>query len=191
MAVSSELMHSTEKHVLVALETSVLATYIDDRMVHLRMPAHLLENYLVPGVGKGAAVELVLLRDLGTLTDHLPLLGDSWLADVLNVDRVPWLGEIIKSSALMSSWDRSEVWLASPLERRNKQEYCMPLSKPLLYREAGTPLMDCKTAILADQRTGVVDSTLALCSNSVEFLMGGCRLGCSRCSTGLGSAPPK
>lgn len=187
MGDSSELMLSSEKHLLNAQRTTVLATYIGECMVHLRVPNRLLGQAIVPGVARDADVEIVILRDQDTFTNHLHMLGSRWLADVLNLEH-DWLLEIIKDSALMRTWDLGEIWVAVPLERRNKQEYCMPMVAPDSNR---LPLLNCKTAIIADQYAGLADSTLAHCSNSIGFLMGKCKLGCGLCSIGLGSAATK
>lgn len=185
---SSELTLSSEKRLLMVYKTSVTATYIGDCMVHLQVPSGLLGEAIVPGVAKDADVEIVVLKDQDTFTNHLHLLGNSWLADVLNTESNFWLLELIKDSALMSTWDRESIWVAVPLERKNKQEYCMPMADPSSNR---LPLLNCKTAIIADQYAGIADSTLAHCSNSLGFLMGKCKLGCALCSIGLGSATVK
>jgi len=188
MDVSSELTLSSEKHLLLVHRTSVIATYIGDCIVHLQVPSELLSEAIVPGVARDADVEIVVMKDQATFTNHLHLLGSSWLADVLNTESNFWLLELIKDSALMSTWDRESIWVAVPLERKNKLEYCMPMADPNSNR---VPLLNCKTAIIADQYAGITDSTLAHCSNSIGFLMGKCKLGCALCSIGLGSAAAK
>lgn len=184
---SFELTLSSEKHLLAVHRTSVMATYIGDCMVHLQVPYELLSEAIIPGVAKDADVEIVVMKDQATFTSHLHLLGSSWLADVLNTESNFWLLELIKDSALMSTWDRESIWIAVPLERKNKLEYCMPM----VDNSHRLPLLNCKTAIIADQYAGITDSTLAHCSNSIGFLMGKCKLGCALCSIGLGSAAAK
>jgi len=188
MVDSSELTLSSEQHLLKVHRSSVVATYIGDCMVHLQVPYELLSEAIVPGVARDANVEIVVMKDQATFTNHLHILGSSWLADVLNTESNLWLLELIKDSALMSTWERESIWIAVPLERKNKLEYCMPMVDP---NSNGLPLLNCKTAIIADQYAGIADSTLAHCSNSIGFLMGKCKLGCSLCSIGLGSATPK
>ena len=187
MADSSELTLSSEKYLLSAYNTSYMATYIGDCIVHLKLPKDTGSSFVIPGISHGADAELVILKDKDTFTNHLHLLGSSWLADVLNT-QTAWLLELISNSALMSTWNIEDIWIAVPLERKNKQEYCMTMIPP---ESKLLTLMDCKTAIIVDQFAGVADSTLAHCTNSINFLMGKCKLGCAYCSIGLGSAPAK
>lgn len=188
MVDSSELAPSSEEHILQARKSSIVATYIKSCMVHLRVPQELLTRTIVPGVARGASVEIVIIKSQAALTEHLHLLGSSWLADMLDTASPVWVHELIKNSALMNTWDTEDIWLAVPLERKSKIEYCMPMSDP---KSDYTPLLNCKTAIIVDHYAGISDSTLAHCTNSLGFLMGQCKLGCGLCSLGLGSATAK
>ena len=188
MADLSELTPSSDSYILRVNKSTVVAKYIGDYIVHLKIPHELLSNTIVPGVAKGADVEIVVIKDLDTLTNHLHLLGSRWLADSMKDNINTWLHILIQDSALMRTWDKDKIWIAVPLERKNKQEYCMPMVEP---DSKLIPLMSCKTALIADQYSELADSTLAHCSNSIGYLMGKCKLGCSYCSIGLGSATIK
>ena len=176
------------KHLVSVWDKSVAITYLNDSTVHVKVPEHFLANTIVPGIAADAEVELVLLKDHEALSENLHLLGTRWLADILNTKANAWLLELVNSSILMQDWTREDVWVAVPLERKNKQEYCMPMVDPESNKE---PLMNCGTAIIADQFSNVAENTLTACSNSLAFLMGKCKLGCSYCSIGLGNVTSK
>lgn len=185
---SSALMQSSNKQLLSVHDVSVLATHVGSSMVHLQVPPELVAEAIIPGVSRGAKVDIVLMENQNSLSDNLHLLGSSWLADRLDTESGFWLTNLIKDSILMRSWCLEDIWVAVPLERKNKLEYTMPMVDPKTNR---VPLLNCKTAIIVDQFSGVADSTLAHCSNSLGFLMGECKLGCGLCSIGLGSAAAK
>ena len=185
---SSKSAPSSNKHLVSVYHTSVLVTHVNDAVVHVKVPPKLIGQTIVPGIAAGAEVELVLLKDQQALSDNLHLLGTRWLADMLGEGTNPWLHELIGNSILMSSWCRQLVWVATPLERKNDQEYCMPMVDP---KSNNMPLMNCSSTIIADQFSGVTENTLSICPNSINFLMGECKLGCSYCSIGLGSASTK
>lgn len=176
------------KHLVLVWDKSVAITYLNDSTVHVKVPEHFLVNTIVPGVAAGAEVELVLLKNHEALSENLHLLGTRWLADILDSKGNTWLLELVNSSILMKDWVKEDIWVAVPLERKTKQEYCMPMVDP---ESESYPLMNCGTAIIADQFCNVAESTLTACSNSLAFLMGKCKLGCSYCSIGLGNAASK
>ena len=179
---------NSDKHLLDVYGNSVLVTYVNSDMTHVRVPSNLVTQTIVPGIAAQSEVELVIVRDQEVLATSLHLLGSRWLADILDQNSNAWLSELISISVLMREWDRDLIWVAVPLERKNKLEYCMPMVDP---ESALEPLMNCGTAIVADQFSGVTENTLSICPNSLTFLMGKCKLGCGLCSLGLGSASAK
>lgn len=175
------------KDLVSVYNNSVIVTYIGDNITHARVPNKLLSDTIIPGLAAGSEVEIVIFKTHEVMTDNLDLLGTRWLADILNTNSNAWLLELISKSLLMSTWPKEEIWLAVPLERKNNEEYCMPGFEATPKQ---VPLMNCSTAIIADKFSGLVDSTLTSCSNSLGFLMGQCTLGCAQCSKGLGSSAP-
>lgn len=185
---SSKLVAFPSKHLLSVWDNSVAITYMDDSTVHIKVPESLVKQTIVPGIGQGARVEMLLLKDHIALSNSLHKLGTRWLADMLNINSNAWLLELIKTSMLMKDWARENIWVAVPLERKTKEEYCMPMVDPESKLE---PLMNCGTAIIADQFNNLSENTLTVCPNSLAFLMGKCKLGCAMCSIGLGSVTGK
>ena len=179
---------SNDKHLLDVYGNSVIVTYVNSDVAHAKLPHKLVNQTIVPGLAAQSEVEIVIIRNQEVLTESLHLLGSRWLADILSQNANAWLLELIGNSMLMREWDRDLIWIAVPLERKNKLEYCMPMVPPELPLE---PLMNCGTAILADQFSGVTENTLSICPNSLTFLMGQCKLGCGLCSLGLGSVTAK
>jgi len=186
----ADLSKSTaySKYGLSVWGVSIRATYVSDNLVHIKVPGSLLVDTVVPGVSSGAEVEIVLLKSLDILTNSLHLLGTRWLADSVDTSTNPWLIQLLRTSILTKDWNIDDVWIAVPLEQKSNGEYCMPMADPLVSTQS---LLNCKTAILADQFSGVTDSTLALCTNSIGFLMGQCKLGCYLCSKGLSNVTSK
>ena len=110
MVDSSELTPSVREHTLTtSYGANVLATYIGDSMVHLKIPSNLVSKTIVPGVARGANVEIVVIKNQEAFTNNLHLIGSSWLADVLDTTSHPWLLDLIKDSLLMSTWDIDKI----------------------------------------------------------------------------------
>ena len=183
---SSKLVGSKRK--LKVRGAQVLVTYVTPEVAHVEVPGELINQTIIPGIANTAAVELIIAANQEVLTDKLHLLGSRWLVDMLHQPPNSWLSELLATSVIMSHWEKDQIWLAVPLERKSKTEYCMPMVHP---KSPLHPLMNCGTAILADKFSGVTDNTLSICPNSLTFLMGGCKLGCALCSIGLGSVSPK
>lgn len=163
----------------------IKVTYLDKKLAHMVVPRALLGETIVPGISLSASsVDIVVAKSYDDLFDLLDILGARWLIDAFKPGRTLWLTDIIYSSVVMRFWPTKTMWVAVPLGRANANEWSMPMVNPELHRPE--PLMDCKSTIMIDQFSGVSESTLTSCSNSLTHLVGECFLGCASCSICLG-----
>jgi hypothetical protein len=178
-----------DKEAIVREELTIVVTYLNQEVAHVSAPEPLTRGTLVPGIArKPRSVEAVLFKTAEAMADTLHQLGGLWLADLYGPQLSDtWLGTLIQDSAILRYWDLDTLWVALPTERKSTLELVMPGKRGAFAK----PLLNCKSAVIADLVGEITGSTIDLCPNALAHLMGECQLGHESCAKGLGSATAK
>ena len=134
---------------------------------------------VIPGVGRSAAIEIMLFRDEFSLANYLSELGDCFVLDKFKDMPHSHLTNTLSIAILADArWDTNEVFCAVPLEMVKGGRYRMSSYN------VGSALFKCSSTTLFDSEVGTFNC-LESCLFQVDYLMGDCSLGMPQCSEGL------